>query len=274
MQTPSNPRATSRVLAGSGYVAIVASIIALLLGLYMVEAGSDTLESSVDVSAEAVTAVLETIEIIEDATEEVQEGIDAAASGVSGISSTATIGAMNIENVANFLENDLPQDLESIEASMPAAIQAAGAIDGTLRALSFFGVDYNPEIPFDESLQSVQSALQGLPEDLRAQSESMRELVPSAAELSGDAERLSLALMQLNSDLDGISDITTAYGDTLTRAADTLQQTQDAFDANVWLLRILIVVGAVGVGSLGIGLVALSRLMTEALELRSYPVAS
>ncbi|REK17624.1 MAG: hypothetical protein DWQ40_09145 [Actinobacteria bacterium] len=274
MLKPRRPQRVSRVLAGSGYVAIATSLLTLVLGLFMIETGARDFRASFEVTSNAVDAIHETVDVVTEATAEVQAGIDAAASGIAGVSSTATVGASSLENVAGFLENELPDDLEAIRGAMPAAIQAAGAIDGTLRALSFIGVDYSPEEPFDDSLRQVEQALIGLPENLRTQAGSLRDLVPAASELAGEADRLALALDQLGNDLDGIHEITSAYNDTLTEASMTIDRTEATLDRNIWLLRAILFALAVGGAALGLGLVALSRLMSEALELRSYPVAS
>jgi hypothetical protein len=256
MPSPLEPRRVSGVLRVTGTVAVIMSAIALILGLVMVETGASDFRATVEVSNDAVAAILDTVDVVSEATEEIQEGIDAASSGVAGVSATAVVGATNLEDVAAFLETDLPENLESIRSSMPAAIQAAGAVDATLRALSFVGVDYNPDEPFDDSLRSVEQALGNLPEDLRNQAESLRELVPVATELGGEADRLSLALIALGDDLEGIQEITSAYNETLTEAGATIANTEATLDRNLWLLRITLVALAFGGGAVGIGLYA------------------
>jgi hypothetical protein len=159
MLTNPQPLQVARFLRISGVITIATSIIALILGLFLVETGASDFRDSVKVSNEAVKAVLETVDLVSDSTVQIQEGIDAAASGVAGVSATAVVGAGSIEEVATFLETDLPENISAIRSSMPAAIQAASAIDGTLRALRFVGVDYAPDEPFDDSLRSVESAL-------------------------------------------------------------------------------------------------------------------
>lgn len=248
------PRRVSRVLRSTGAIAITTSTVALVLGLVMVETGVGDFRDTVQVSTDGVKAVLETVDLVSKATSQIQEGIDAAASGVSEVSATAVVGAEGIEDVAAFLETDLPENISAIRSSLPAAIQAAAAIDGTLRALSFIGVDYAPDEPFDDSLRSVDSALAGLPEDLEAQAASMRDLVPVAANLAGEADRLSLSLVQLSEDLSGIEEVASSYDQTLNHALTTIENTENTLDRNLWLLRITLVALALAGVSVGIGL--------------------
>jgi ABC-type transporter Mla subunit MlaD len=146
---------------------------------------------------------------------------------------------------------------------MPAAIQAAAAIDGTLRALTLLGVDYDPDQPFDESLRSFESALSALPDGLREQSEVLRNLAPAASALGQESENLANALEQIGEDLGEIETITTAYSTTLREATVTLEETSSSLDRNTWLLRLLVVAIAVTGGALGSGLVAGGRALAR-----------
>ena len=254
-----SPARVAHVLYVTGYIATVTSISALVLGLLVVQVGASDLRATLEVSGEAMEAIVDTVDVIEDVTSEIRDSIDAAADGVNGVSATATIGAESIEEVAVFLEEDLPDDLEAIRRAMPAAVQAAGAIDGTLRALRFVGVSYSPEEPFDDSLRSVEAALADMPDDLRSQSESLRNLVPAATRLAGEADRLALALTRLGDDLATLEGITQTYDQTLTEASATIDLTGSKLDRNLWLLRIALAAMAIAGVALGVGLIAMSR---------------
>jgi hypothetical protein len=249
----------ARVLSVTGYLASVTSISALVLGLLMVQVGASDLRATLEVSGEAMEAVVATVNVIEDAASDIRDSIDAAADGVSGVSATATVGAASIDEVAVFLGEDLPADLEAIRSAMPAAIQTAGAIDAALRALSFVGVSYSPSEPFDDSLRRVEAALADMPDDLRSQSDSLRSLVPAATRLAGDAELMSGALTRLGNDLTTLEGITRTYDQTLTDASATIDRTGSTLDRNLWLLRVALVAMATAGVALGVGLIAMSR---------------
>jgi hypothetical protein len=267
-----SPARVAHVLYVTGYIATVTSISALVLGLLVVQVGASDLRATLEVSGEAMEAIVDTVDVIEDVTSEIRDSIDAAADGVSGVSATATIGAESIEEVAVFLEEDLPADLDAIRRAMPAAVQAAGAIDGTLRALRFVGVSYSPEEPFDDSLRSVEAALADMPDDLRSQSESLRNLVPAATRLAGEADRLALALTRLGDDLAKLEGVTQTYDQTLTEASATIDMTGSKLDRNLWLLRIALAAMAIAGVALGVGLIAMSRFVDLNLSTASVEV--
>ena len=267
-----SPARVAHVLYVTGYIATLTSISALVLGLLVVQVGASDLRATLEVSGEAMEAIVDTVDVIEDVTSEIRDSIDAAADGVSGVSATATIGAESIEEVAVFLEEDLPADLDAIRRAMPAAVQAAGAIDGTLRALRFVGVSYSPEEPFDDSLRSVEAALADMPDDLRSQSESLRNLVPAATRLAGEADRLALALTRLGDDLAKLEGVTQTYDQTLTEASATIDMTGSKLDRNLWLLRIALAAMAIAGVALGVGLIAMSRFVDLNLSTGSVEV--
>lgn len=260
--------ALPRTIRVTGYVALSMSALALVVGLFMVESVARDFRTTVGISGEAIDTVLETVDVVAESTSELIEGVDAASAGVAGVSATATTGAASIEDIATFLETDLAEDLESIESALPGAIQAAGAIDGALNALSFVGVDYAPDEPFNVSLRRVQEALEDTPDAVRAQGDSMRDLVPAAGELAGEADRLSIALVQLGDDLDGIHDIADTYESTLLEAATTIERTDANLDRNMWLLRLTLVALAVGGAALGLGLIGVGRVLEPASDAR------
>ncbi len=269
----SSPTRLGRTLYVTGNATAVTSIIALIFGLLVVQIGAHDLHDIIDVSGEAISAVVDTVDVIEDATSEIRTGIDAAAEGVSGVSATAVTGAVNIEEIATFLDTDLAANLEAISGAMPAAIQAAGAIDGALRALSFVGVSYSPEQPFDDSLRNVETALADLPDDLRTQSESLRELVPAATDLAGEADRLSQALVQLGTDLETLEGITETYDATLTEAKVTIDRTASTLSWNLWLLRLTLIAMSIAGVAVGFGLIAMSRFIELNIALANTPPA-
>ena len=276
IETESSPRRVRAGLTAAGVITIVASLVGLVVGLVLVGALADDLRATVSLSRSAIGAIGDTIEVLDDAAGRIDDSLDAAAGSVSSASATADATAEALQEVATFLETELPDQLESIRQSMPAAIQAAGAIDGTLRALSLFGVDYSPDEPFDDSLRRVETALSGLPDDLRVQSESLRRLAPAADELSTEADRLALALTGLREDLGSLDGLTDSYLVTVEQAETTIADTEASLAGTAWLLRALLIAAAVAGLAVGSALVVIGRtlapvVVTEETEVDRLP---
>jgi hypothetical protein len=254
------PARTSKALVATGIVALVSSLIGLGLGWILVDSLSDDLGDSVGLSASALLAVEDTLGVMERVAADVDDGLIAASDSIAAASEAAGTASGRLDDVADFLDGDLQTDIEALQGSMPAAIQAAGAIDDTLRALALFGVDYSPDEPFDASLMAVEDALAGLPAELTAQADAIRALVPTSRQFSADAATLAESFSTLGEDLGSSQEIIDSYRATLAQARDVVDDTGSSLTVNMWLLRLVILMMALAGAALSIGLIMVGRL--------------
>jgi hypothetical protein len=232
---------------------VILSVVGVVIALVMTQTLSRDVRASISVSRSALDAIGQTIDAVDEVAVGTSGSLDSTADSVSSASTTLGGAVVTLEGVADFMDEELPETLESSQSSMPAAIQTANAVDGTLRALSFVGVDYDPERPFGESLSNVNTALSTLPEELRAQSEALRLLIPSANQLASDTDDLSASLDDVREALAGFTSLTEIYQATVEEAEMTITATSDSIDASIWLIRGLIL--AAGVLGVLVGLV-------------------
>jgi hypothetical protein len=255
---PLSPRLRS-TLVGLGALALVTSVAGLVLGLLLVNSVSRGLGASVGMSESAVLAVEETLSLIESVSAEVDEGLDTAADSIGGAGEGVGTAAGRLEELADFLDGELQANIEAIHGSMPAAIQAAGAIDATLRALSLLGVDYDPDEPFDVSLRAVEDALADLPAQLGAQAEAIRALVPVSRRFAADAATMADSFSSLALESSASQELIDSYRETLDQAQAIVDQTGSSLTANIWLIRLTIVMMALTGAGLAIGMIVLGR---------------
>lgn len=223
-------------------------MVGVVIALVMAETLGRDVRSSISVSHSALDAIGQTIDAVDEVAAGTAASLDSTSDSVASASATLDGAVTTLEGVADFLERGLPETLESIQASMPAAIQTANAVDGTLRALSLVGVDYDPEEPFGESLSRVNTALSTLPAEIRVQSESLRLLIPSAEQLATDTEGLATSMEDVERGLAGFTALTTTYQATIDEAEASIAATSDSIDLSLWMLRALILTaGIVGV---------------------------
>jgi len=241
----------------SAITLVVLSLAGLVAGLILVQGLSSYTRASVSVSQSALEAISQTIEAFDEMAADTSASIGAASRSVDEASTTVGTAISGLDDLATLLEEDIPATVETIRTSMPAAIQAANAIDGTLRALSFFGVDYRPEEPFDESLSRINAALASLPDDLRTQSESIRELIPSGETLVGEIDQLSAQLDGLGESLARFTALAVNYESTITEAETTIEEANDSIGWRIWLLRALVILAAIVGMSVGAALFVL-----------------
>jgi hypothetical protein len=263
-------RSQGAIAARIGAVVVaVLSLGGLIAGLFLVQSLGGDLRSSLTVTHSALEAISRTVETVDEIAESTAASIEAAAEGARGASQTADDAVVALESIASLLEEEIPETVESVTRSMPAAIQAANAIDGTLRALSLFGVDYDPNAPFGESLAEVNTALVSLPQELRAQSASIRALVSSAESLADDTEGIARSVEGLGTSLDGFTSLTTEYEATIAEAEITIEESGRSIESSIWLLRAVVIGAAVA----GLGIAAVLFVLGREIESLHYRLA-
>ncbi|MGH8870509.1 MAG: hypothetical protein ACRDWS_00825 [Acidimicrobiia bacterium] len=253
-----SPRVRGTLIV-AGAVSLVTSVTGLVLGLLLVESVSTDLGDSVGWSQTALQAVEETLSLIQGVSAEVDDGLVLAADSISAASAGVEEASGQLEDVADFLDGELKANIEAVHGSMPAAIQAAGAIDATLSALSLLGVDYDPDEPFDVSLMAVEEALADLPAQLSAQAEAIRALVPVSRQFADDGETLARSFDSLGTELSSSQEFVDSYRATLAQAQEVVDQTGSSMRASVWLIRLALVMMALAGAGLSIGLIVLGR---------------
>jgi hypothetical protein len=250
---------TRKALVVSGVVALIGSIAGLILGLIMVNNLSDYLTQSVAVSESALGAVEETLGVLESVAVEVDEGMGAAGASIAAASEAVLTAAGELDDVADFLDGDLQTSIEALLDTMPAAIQTAGVIDGTLSALSFLGVDYDPDQSFDASLSAVEDALEPIPPQLSAQADTIRALVPVSQQFAEDAAATAEAFDALRVELASSQQLIDSYRATVDQAQSVIASTASSLSATTWLLRLIVVLMTVTGSAIAIGLIILGR---------------
>lgn len=243
----------------AGWVGLAASVAALILGWMIVESIVVRLQGPVELSVATIDAIEETLDLVDSVTGELENGLGTAGDSLAAASAAAADSSGNLEDLADFLDGDLVANIEAIQGSMPAAIQAAGAIDDTLRALSLLGVDYDPEQPFDESLRAIDAALQDLPTQLTVQAGAVRALVPTTERFAGDAAALASSISALVDDMERSGEILDGYRETVEEARALVDETGATFTTSVWLFRAFILAAAIAGAALSIGLIAVGR---------------
>jgi hypothetical protein len=194
-------RRMGRVLQGIGGFGVVTGIAIIVVGWILagttvgaVEEGLQWSGATLETVGDSIDLAATTIDAVEDSLFTMEEAIGGLAIAV-GESDTV------VAEVAAILSEDLPDSIEVARKAMPGVVAGAQVIDTTMRGLRFFGVDYNPEIPFPDAVRELDAALADIPADLRRQgsvlgtfSTDVESLVTDLGILKGDLAELRLEL--------------------------------------------------------------------------------
>lgn len=133
-----------------------------------------TLIPGISRTAEPSGDLLDAIEITLD---EVRATLGDVSEITDQVADSTSEAAAVIDEIATLTTGQIPDSLTALQETMPALIDTATVIDNTMSALSFIGVDYDPDEPLDQALREVETQLDGLPETISDQGARIGALV-------------------------------------------------------------------------------------------------
>ena len=125
----------------------------------------------------------ETLVLIKSSIADVNAVVTTAETTADNLAQSVSDTRPLLNQIGVVASEQVPDNLETIQEAFPGLEQVAGVIDRTLVTLNSFrideeifgfnfqydlGIDYEPEIPFDQSVRDLSEGLEGIPESLRA----------------------------------------------------------------------------------------------------------
>lgn len=160
-------------------------------------------------SSNTLDHVEETLGVAKQTVEDLSELLTTVEATAVDVSATIEQAQPLMEEATAVLTEDVPGSIQTLQESLPTLVEVAGVVDRTLSTLNRFqidrnilsynfqfdlGIDYNPDVPFDQAMLNLSHSLDGLPETLQGLE---TELTATQANLAGMGENLN----QLGSDI-------------------------------------------------------------------------
>jgi methyl-accepting chemotaxis protein len=190
-----------RALIIAGSVGGVAALVVGIAGWLLAGRATRTLAETMDPLSGIVANVSETIDASLTMVDQVTVAIDSIESATRSTARTLSSVGQIVDDTAELVEGPIAGGLESAVDTLPALIDTGRVIDRTMRALSLVGVDYDPEVPLDESLGQLEDSLRPLPDQLRDQVELLTEVRGDVDQIALDAGALAGVLLETRIDL-------------------------------------------------------------------------
>ena len=227
----------------------------------VVDDRASALDQTLVASSQALRTADDTVAIVAGIVEQLVGSLDSVEDAAIDAIATIDDAENGLNKLAEISGEDLPRIIDSLKDAMPALIQVADVIDGTLGALSFVGVPYDPDVPFDESLAGVAESIDDLPDQVRQQAELIREVgqgLGGIADQAGDLIiEVGVAKLQL---ADGV-ELLKQYRSTTAAAIEAVEQQRDLIESRseaektaIGRLAAAVLMAQAGLASLGIWL--------------------
>ena len=180
-------------------LAIVVLVLGLVVGAtgVMVMASVDRFVAAFS-GTESLSSMERSLRAAEGALDDTLLALSDIETLAGGVSSSSTDAAEVVAGAGTLTAKRIPDTLRDVESAMPALIEAAGAVDSTLRALSLFGVQYDPATPFDQALVELDDGLEGLPEQIESQGRLLAGLADHLETVSGQTDAVAGRIAEVN----------------------------------------------------------------------------
>lgn len=234
-------RALGWLMLAIGVSGVALSIVGAVTARRLIDAMGDSLRSNLTLTIESLDTVRETLHLTKTTVAQLETGLETAQDTAGNVSlALSETGPLLVEG-SQVVTQDVPHSIETFQQSMPALIEVSGAIDSTLRTLSSFGVDrtilgiplsfdlgvdYDPEVPFDQSVRQLGDSLEGMPEQLRGLETLIETTNENLVMVSQDLTRLETNLEGMNSNLAEVSPLIDEYITIVTDISDNARQSR------------------------------------------------
>lgn len=166
-----------------GTVGIVISAAGVFYGRQAVDSTFRGLDDTLELATQGLDTAVDSLELAKTTLGDVNIGLDTVESATLNMAKTVTDTRPLLDQVSVVVSQNAPASVEAMQSAIPALANVAATIDQTLVTLSQFrideeilgfqlqydlGINYSPEIPFDQAFVGLGDSLDGLPLELRS----------------------------------------------------------------------------------------------------------
>lgn len=247
-----------------GFIMLLTGLTILVIslaGMFYISSLLDDLTGSIrntlTLTTQSLDAARSTLDFLMETTGDVGSGLAAAVEATGKAADTMSDSRPLIDNVSGVVTQEIPEAVEGIQSALPNIIQVAAVIDNTLSTLSGIGIDrdiplpfggsiplrfdlgidYNPDVPFDDSLRGFQTSLDGLPESLRGLESDLSATSENLSTLAGDLQLAADNLATISGQFEAITPLLDQYSSLVNQLDATLAQVDDSIEQRLRLIQ-------------------------------------
>lgn len=218
-----------------------------------------SLDTNLDLVSQSLDTIAESLTLAKQTVGDVNDGLVTIEETADDISLALTDTQPLLTEVGGIVSNDIPSSLDAVQASIPNMVEVAGAIDRTLTTLNNFavdrsidipnpfssqplysfdlnfdlGIDYDPNVPFDQTVRDLGTSIEGLPEQLRGLSEHVDRSQENLRNLSVNVQTVGDDLAEVNARIAEIDPLLDDFGRITTELNDQVRLTRAGINAQL-----------------------------------------
>jgi len=230
-------------------LAMVGAMVGVVAGWGLAGSLKSTVTETVAVTERVLETVGETTTVIDGVFDDVAGSLRGVQTTLGDTSLTLARASNVTANLGGVIATDVPASVDAVRAALPALIDTARVIDGTMRGLAFFGVDYDPEVALDESLGDIDAQLAEIPLLLRAQQDTLRSVAGDLGVFSSSTLEISDDLAAIRVRLAEASTVLANYGSIVDDSTLLLDDLTSDVERGVGALRLVIALVGLGLAA-------------------------
>lgn len=258
-----------------GMTVLIVSLLGAFYAGRFVDSLTGGVTNSLALATQSLDTAGDTLALARGSIGATRDSLGATAATLTGASQSLTDSQTMIDNISGVITQEVPEGLEGVQTALPNIIQVAGIIDRTLVTLSSvgidrtiplpfggsiplqfdLGIDYEPDVPFDESLRQFESSLVGLPESLRGLEGDLRTTNDNLATLAADFGTTGDNLAALDGQIEALLPLLDQYA----LLVDDLQATLAGIESDLAGRMNVLKIGLIGL-LIGLGLTQLASI--------------
>jgi ABC-type transporter Mla subunit MlaD len=239
------------------------SIPGTIHGHRLVDNMANGLDRSLDLTSQSLDMVEETLLLAKTTVGQVNDGLDTVESAAISVSQTVSETRPVLAEFGQVASHDVPASLEAVQTAVPDMAQAAAIIDDTLTTLSdlhieqtvlgfpiYFdlGMNYAPEVSFEESINRVGASLEGISPRLRGLEFHIETTDSNLGTVSQDILAISKKLHAVNSSVAGLLPLLDDYVRIVKEVNDRIQQTRANLSRQLNAAKMVVTIAMVWIG--------------------------
>lgn len=246
-----------------GVLGLVLSIAGAIYGYRLIDNVGNGLKSSLDLTSQSLDAVKETLLLAKTTLGQVNGSLDTLAGAANDLSRAVNQTRPLLGEIVQVASYDVPDSVEAVQTAVPYMAQAAATIDDTLTFLSnlrieqrilgfpiYFdlGIDYAPEVSFEESINRIGYSLEGIPPRLRGLAVYIDTTNGNLETISQDIMAMSRDLDTINSSIADIAPLLDDYVRIVTEISDSIRQTRASLSQQLYMVKLVVTMAMTWIG--------------------------
>jgi hypothetical protein len=251
-----------------GLVFVIVSIVSLVIsagGVIALWGARPAITTAMQDTFQLVSETLATTEkalaVADQALQDATNSVTVLAGLTSSLADSIGGGQDALNSVTQLLKKDLPGTLATAQTALESAASTAKVVDNFLRGLSriqFLNINYNPNVPLDQSITDIGSSLNNLPPTLEKIGAELDGITGKLPDMVKAVHGLGTTISSITTTLAKAQTVLKEYAAQLARTTTAVQQISGGVPMYVtlfisaltfimlWIVAVQLIVLAIG----------------------------